>query len=191
MPPQRSNSAAAKAAHGRRGRSPSKLSQSRPWDRCLPRREGSQLTGKALALSGLVEQQLREAEVRLHPRFLAFQAFDDLVRADRIPPEHRPAAIDRPAVTVDPHDIDVGRALGDTFLKDLRALVDHRIKGAFDDLLVADLAALNALLPGEVLDDLLDDGRRRRAALLVIIVKARALLLAPSVDRAQRITDVL
>ena len=43
----------------------------------------------------------------------------------------------------------------------------------------------------EILDDLLHDRRRRRPALLVIIVEAGALLLAPAVDRAERVADVL
>ena len=44
---------------------------------------------------------------------------------------------------------------------------------------------------GEILDDLLHDRRRRRPALVVIIVEARALLLAPAVDRAERVADIL
>jgi hypothetical protein len=46
-------------------------------------------------------------------------------------------------------------------------------------------------LAGEVLDDLLDHRRRARAALVVVIVEAGALLLAPAVDRAERVADVL
>src|SRR5436305_8978150 len=98
------------------------------------------LPGEALALRGLVEQELREAELGLHPRFLAFEALDDLAEPLGIRPEHRPAAIDGPAVAIDPDDIDVGRTLGNAFLEDFRALVDHRVERPLDDFLVADLA---------------------------------------------------
>src|SRR4029079_10019976 len=120
------------------------------------------LTGEALALRGLVEQQLREAEFRLHPLFLTLESIDDLAESDRVGPEHRAAAVDRPAVAIDPHDVDVGRALGDSFLEALPALVDHRVERPLDDLLVADLAPLYPLLLREILDDLLDHRRGRR-----------------------------
>src|SRR5205814_5050361 len=139
----------------------------------------------------LVEKQLREAEFGLHPLFLAPQTLDDLAQPFGVGPEHRTAAIDRPAVAVDPHDIDVRRALGDALLEDFRALVDHRVERALDDLLIADLAPLDALLLREILDDLLDHRRRARPPFVVIIVEARALLLAPTVDRAQRVADIL
>ena len=44
--------------------------------------------------------------------------------------------------------------------EDLRALVDHRIDAALQDLLVGDAAAVDALLGGEIEDDLLDDRAR-------------------------------
>src|SRR3954447_1574386 len=144
-----------------------------------------------LSALGLVEQQLRKAELRLHPLLLTLQPFDDGRCPDRIGPEHRAAAIDRPAVAIDPDNIDVGSALSDAFLEDLRALVDHRVERPLDDLLVADLATLDALLLREVLDDLLHDQRRRRPPLLVIIVEAGALLLPPPVDRAESVADIL
>ena len=57
-----------------------------------------------------------------------------------------PPRIDRPAIAVDPDDIDVGGALRLALLQDLRALVDHRIEAALEDLLVGDRAPVDALL---------------------------------------------
>src|SRR3546814_232851 len=101
------------------------------------------------------------------------------------------AAIDGPAIAVDPDDIDVGGALGHAFLQDFRALVDHRVDRALHDLLVGYLALLNAGLLPEFLDHLGDDGRGGGAALVVIIVEAGALLLAPAFHRAELVADIL
>src|SRR3982751_5859351 len=109
------------------------------------------LTGELLPAFRLAEEQLREGEVIAHALFLALQAGDDLVEALGIRPEHRAAAIDRPAVAVDPDDVDVGGALRHLFVEDFRALVDHGVKRPLDDLLVGDVAALDALLFGEIL----------------------------------------
>ena len=68
----------------------------------------------------------------------------DLVQAHRVGVEHRPAAPGRKAVAVDVDQVDVGRALGNAFLEDLRAFVHQRVDRALDDLLVADRAALDA-----------------------------------------------
>src|SRR3546814_4264133 len=79
-------------------------------------------------------QQRRDLEAVL------FQRRRDLVSAFQPRPEHRTAAIDRPAIAIYPHDIDVARALCLAFGEDQRAFVDHRIEGALDDLGLADLA---------------------------------------------------
>src|SRR3546814_1983447 len=73
-------------------------------------------------------QQRRDLEAVL------FQRRRDLVSAFQPRPEHRTAAIDRPAIAIYPHDIDVARALCLAFGEDQRAFVDHRIEGALDDL---------------------------------------------------------
>src|SRR5215218_5837153 len=86
------------------------------------------LTGELLPAFRLAEQQLREAEVAAHARFLAPEAVDDGGKPFGISPEHRPAAIDRPAVAEDPDDIDVGSSLRHAFLEDFRALVDHGVE---------------------------------------------------------------
>src|ERR671920_319632 len=109
---------------------------------------------------------------------LALEALDDLSEPLGVGPEHRAAAPDRPAVAVDPDDVDVGGALGHAFLEDLRPLVDHRVEGALDDLLIADLAGLAARLGPEVVDDLRLPRGRGGAALLVIIVEAPPLPVA-------------
>src|SRR5690349_20866656 len=100
--------------------------------------------GELRSSGRLVEQELREAEVASHPLLLTLQTLDNLVEADRVRPSHRAAAIDRPAIAVDPDHIDVGRALRHAFFEDLRALVHHSVECAVDDLLVADLALLHA-----------------------------------------------
>src|SRR3990170_7388461 len=80
----------------------------------------------------------------------------DRLEPDLIGPEHRAAAVDRPAVAVDPDDVDIARANGDLLLEDLRALVHHRVEQPLEDLLVGDRATLEALLSGDLEDDLLD-----------------------------------
>src|SRR5262249_4757668 len=97
--------------------------------------------------------------------------------ADRVGPEHRAASIDRPAVAVDPDDVDVAGADGDLFLEDLGALVDHWIEQPLQDILVGDRPPLDAHLRGAVDDDLLHVGTGRRIALLVVFVVAGARLL--------------
>src|SRR3546814_7361322 len=103
----------------------------------------------------------------------------------------RAAAIDRPAIAIDPHDIDVARALRLAFGQDQRAFVDHRIKRAFDDLLIGDFALFDPCLRAELLDDLGDARAFARGALLVIIIEARLLLLAPAAFGGERVADAL
>src|SRR5690606_14454504 len=86
---------------------------------------------------------------RRHFEAVLFQRRGYLVGAFQSGPEHRAAAIDRPAIAIDPHDIDVARALRLAFGQDQRAFVDHRIEGALDDLLIADLALLDPRLRAE------------------------------------------
>src|SRR3546814_15457053 len=75
---------------------------------------------------------------------------------------------------------DLARALRLAFGQDQRALVDHRIEGAFDDLLIGDGALFDAGLRAELLDDLGDARAFARRPLLVTIIEARLLLLAPA-----------
>ena len=75
------------------------------------------------------------------------------------------------------------------FFEDLRALVDHRIDAALEDLLVGDLAPVDALLGGEVEDDLLGDRRGLGVAVLVVVVVAGAGLLAAAVHLAEDVAD--
>src|SRR5207249_11812207 len=49
----------------------------------------------------------------------------DAVEAERIGVVHWPAAPRRKAVSGQVHDVDVGRALSDAFLEDLRSFVDE------------------------------------------------------------------
>ncbi len=76
-------------------------------------------------------------------------------------------------------------------VEDFRAFVDHRIDAAFEDLLVADLARIDAALGDEILDDLLGDGRGLGVAIFVVVVVARIGLLAAAVHFAQHVADGL
>src|SRR5476651_1124027 len=120
------------------------------------------------------------------------QGVVDGFQADHVVgPPHRAAAIDRPAVAVDPDDVDVERALGHLLLEDLGALVHHREQAALHDLLVGDGAAGDAELLRGLLDDLLDLGiGDRRAVGQIVLVVARAGLLAEAAELADRIGDV-
>src|SRR6185503_11797225 len=110
---------------------------------------------------------------------------------DVVGPPHRAAAIDRPAVAVDPDHVDVERALGHAFFQDLGALVDHRIEAALEDLLVRDGAAGDAELLRGLLDDLLDlrVGDRRAVGQVVLVVAGPGLLAEPA-ELADRVGDV-
>src|SRR3546814_17087824 len=98
---------------------------------------------------------------------------DDLVGALDTRPEHRAAAIDRPAIAIDPHDIDVARALRLAFGQDQRAFVDHRIERAFDDLLIGDFALFDAGLRAALLDDLGDARAFALVPLPVLLIEPR------------------
>src|SRR2546425_2360178 len=116
---------------------------------------------------------------------------EDLVaqgrQADRVGPEHRAAAVDRPAVAVHPDDVDVAGARRHLLLEDLGALVHHRIEQALEDLIVGDRPARDAHLGGDVHDDLLDVGIGRRAPLLVVLVVTGPRLLAEAAELADAV----
>src|SRR4051812_30688375 len=116
------------------------------------------LAREAFPLIRFFAQQRRKFELGLHSIFLALQAIDDLLKTDAVGPEHRSAAVDWPAVAVDPDHVDIRGALRNALFQDLRALVDHRVERPLDDLLVADLPTFDALSAGEILNDLLHDG---------------------------------
>src|SRR5260370_32974713 len=91
---------------------------------------------------------------------------------------HRPAAIDREAVAVDPDHVDIAGALGDALAQNAGALIDHWEQQTFDHRVLAECAARNAALPRGVDDQRLDLGIRFRGARawLIKIVAARGLL---------------
>src|SRR6202034_2972085 len=116
---------------------------------------------------------------RLAPKFL--QLRQHRLQSDGVGVEHRAAAIDWPAVAVDPDDVDVGRALCFALFENLRPFVDHRIDAALEDFGVADLALLDSLRFGEVADDPLDmRGGVGRARCVVIVEPGARLLAAPA-----------
>src|SRR5579859_7275331 len=147
--------------------------------------------GELLALGDQLLEQRRGLERLAHGRLEFLHLGQHLVRADLVAVVHRAAAVDRPAVAVDPDHIDVGGADRLALFEDLRALVDHRIDAAFEDLLVADLARVGARFDDEVVDDLLGDGAGLGGALFVVVVVARAGLLAAAVHLAEHVADGL
>src|SRR6202043_1556633 len=90
-----------------------------------------------------------------------------------------------------PDDIDVARANGLFLFENLRALVDHRIEAAFENLVVGNSARVSATLLDEVLDDLLGDGRGLGVPVLVVIIIALAVLLAAAIPFAQAVAHLL
>ena len=114
---------------------------------------------------------------------------DNLAFAFQRAPEHRAAAIDRPAIAIDPDDIDIRRALGFAFFKDFIAFVDHGIERALDDFLIADLTLGQVGRCAELFYDRKRLGTWRANALFIIIVKALAVFLTKTASRTQRIAD--
>src|SRR5580704_3807712 len=100
---------------------------------------------KRPALRRQLLQQRRGLEIVAELGLKFLEPGEHRLQSDRVGVEHRAAAIDRPAVAVDPDDVDVGGALGFTLFEDFRALVDHRIEAALEDFSVADLALLDSL----------------------------------------------
>ena len=92
---------------------------------------------------------------------------------------HRAAPVDRPAVPVDPHHVDVAATNGDALVEDLRSFVDHRVEQPLQDLLIGDLALFMATVDGELPNHLLDLGVGCGGpGLRVVAVIAHAVLLA-------------
>src|SRR5262249_53692375 len=118
------------------------------------------------------------------------ETIGDVLQPDAVGPEHRAAAIDRPAIAVEPDHVDVARTRRDALVQDARTLVDHRVHHALQNLVVRDLAAL-APEPGQPLVDQLLDVRigQRRARAAFILVVALAGLLAEAPGFAQRVGD--
>src|SRR5690348_9791822 len=147
--------------------------------------------GELLAFRDELFKQRRGLESVTHRPLELLHLRQYLVEADGVAVVHGAAAIDRPAIAVHPHHIDIGRPDRLLLVEDLRALVDHRVDAAFEDFLVADLARVLARLRNEVVDDLLGDGRWFRRPVLVIVVIAGAGLLAAAIRLAQDIADCL
>src|SRR5690242_21909798 len=122
--------------------------------------ETSPHVGELLALAGELLEQRRGLERIAHRRLERLHLGQHFVEADLVAIVHWPAAINRPAITIDPDDVDVARTDRLFLLQDLRALVDHRENTALEDLLVTNRARVLAGLADEILDDLL--GHRRR-----------------------------
>src|SRR6202041_1459545 len=113
-----------------------------------------------------------------------------MLQADLIGIEHRAAAIDRPAIAIEPDHIDIAGARRDLFFENSRAFIDHRIHHALEDFLVADDAALAPQTLQRLVDQLLDFGiGQRRPRTGFIFVVALAGLLAEASGFAQSVRD--
>src|SRR5690606_16191399 len=146
---------------------------------------------EALAFLGELFKQRRRRPFLAAERFLeADNVGIDLVEADIVGIARRAAAIDRPAIAIDPDHVDIARPRRDAFFKDLRGLVDHRIDAALEDFLIRNGTAGDALLLRDLLDNLLDHriGDRRPAARLVAVI-AGIRLLAEAAKLADGVGD--
>src|SRR5262249_56727296 len=83
-----------------------------------------------------VQQLARLPHIALLPLPLE-QPVPNRPQADLVRPAHRAASIDRPAVSVDPDDIDVAGADRELLLEDLGALVHHAVQEATVHLLLS------------------------------------------------------
>src|SRR6266404_2742825 len=102
----------------------------------------------------------------------------NIPKPDAVGVMHRPAAIDREAVAVDPDHVDIAGALCDALVQNTGALIDHREQQTFDHRVLAECAARDAALRRGIDDQLLDLGIRFRGARawLIKIEAARGLL---------------
>jgi hypothetical protein len=102
--------------------------------------------------------------------------------------EHRAAAEIRKAVACDVHDVDVGGARRNALLENAGALVDQRIEGTLDDLLIAHLAALQAEALGLLQHDLGDRlGRNGGALARLVVIPSRTAFLAEPAELANAV----
>src|SRR6202007_1712706 len=110
---------------------------------------GFLLRVEPLAFLGQLDEQRRGLPLRALVALLeALDGGEHLVEADAVGMEHRAAAVRQKAVAGEVHHVDVGGAQRDALLEDVRAFVGERVHAPRDDLLVGNLARLDAdLLP--------------------------------------------
>src|ERR1051325_11221066 len=93
------------------------------------RRRGERGEGAARGREAL--EQRRRLQARIVGLLgVVGETIGDVLEANRVGPEHRAAAVDRPAIAVEPDHVDIARAGRDALVEDLRALVDHRVHHA-------------------------------------------------------------
>src|SRR5579883_1161057 len=134
---------------------------------------------KALPLARELLEKWRGAPPEAMRLVEALHIGIDLVEADRVGIEHRPAAPGGEAIAGEIDHVDIAGAERDTFFEDLRALIHQRIDRALDDLLIRDGFTRNPEALRFRDDHLLDLGiGQRRAASLLIAIPAGIGLLA-------------
>src|SRR5947209_3283834 len=154
------------------------------------RRTALPRTERAAAFRELSQQRRGRPVVAVRARE-RFHLVDDGFQPDPVSPAQRPAAERRERVAVHPHDVDVTGPRGNAFVEDLRRFVDQQVHAALEDLVVGDLAPLDAGLARVARDHLVDHGiGDRRAAAGLVAVEARARLLAETPHLAQLVADL-
>jgi len=107
--------------------------------------------------------------------------------ADHVSVKHRPALVGRPAISIEPDDIDVGGALRLSLFEDPEAFIDHRVNAGGDDFAGSGRrAGGNA---GDLRDDPCGDFGRDRAAAFIIVVIAGPCFLAAAIQLAEGVPD--
>src|SRR5579883_1410777 len=146
---------------------------------------------KALPLARELLEKWRGAPPEAMRLVEALHIGIDLVEADRVGIEHRPAAPGGEAIAGEIDHVDIAGAERDTFFEDLRALIHQRIDRALDDLLIRDRLARNPEALRFRDDHLLDLGIRQRcAAALLVAVPAGIGLLAEAALLADLIGEL-
>src|SRR5438105_1893156 len=98
---------------------------------------------------------------------------------DRICVEHGPATQNGEAVTIQVNEVDVGSALCDSLLQDLRPLIHQRIHEALDDFAIADVAPGDPGFGGVAHNHCIDLGVRSGGSIArAVVIPARARLLS-------------
>src|SRR5208283_741604 len=135
---------------------------------------------QSLAALGQPAQQRRDPPI-VPLGSEVIEARDDYPKSDLVRHEDWAAAPGREAVARRPDDIDVARTIGDSFRKDLRSLIDHRIEQTLEDLAIGDRRPTrNAMLSCKLNGERGSGRRRKRRPTLVAVVPFAGLLTVPA-----------
>jgi signal transduction histidine kinase/CheY-like chemotaxis protein len=155
--------------------------------RASPPPPASLAGGEGRALLGEpAEPRRRRPDLLAGPAAQLQHPVADRLEAGLVGPEHGAAAVDGPAVAVDPDDVDVAGPDGQALLEDLGRLVHHRVEQPLEDLLVGESPARDAGRLRDLGDDPLDLGvGMGRAIPTLVTVEAGSGLLAEAPHLAE------